>query len=215
MIKPSIKICGVTCPTLAAKAVALGADYIGLVFHPSSKRNVDINTAKAIALATHQAGGLAVAVFVDQAFQAMQTILDKTKINIAQLHGPMAKASHAYLPDSITRIFVQTIQDNGSIVNDSSDGLSRCKIARDMLLFDAKIPGQGKALPWERMVFPHDFRFGIAGGLNVDNVSKALSYLPAHLIDISSGVENAEGQKDMAKIQSFIDRVRGMTHADI
>lgn len=214
MINTRIKICGVTCPKLATEAVALGANYIGLVFHPSSKRNIDINKAKAIAFATHEAGGQTVAVFVDQTFPMMQAILTETKINIAQLHGSMAKASHVNLPDSVTRIFVQIVADDGTIINDANNGLSQCQTARDLLLFDAPMPGQGKVLPWEKMVITSTFRFGIAGGLTANNVSAALTHLPAYFVDVSSGVENTQGVKDVTKIQDFIRQVRGMTHAN-
>ena len=39
----AVKICGITTPDAVNAAVAAGAVYGGLVFHPKSPRNVDIS----------------------------------------------------------------------------------------------------------------------------------------------------------------------------
>ena len=57
-----VKICGITHPDDAAMAARLGADYIGIVFAPQSKRYVSVPLAKEIAAAARQEGSEPVAI---------------------------------------------------------------------------------------------------------------------------------------------------------
>ncbi|MGX2983998.1 phosphoribosylanthranilate isomerase [Helicobacter sp. 23-1048] len=56
--------------------------------------------------------------------------------------------------------------------------------------------------------FAHDFasRFFLAGGINADNLPRAMSLNP-YAIDISSGIES-NGKKDFAKMQQIIKTLR-------
>ena len=56
--------------------------------------------------------------------------------------------------------------------------------------------------------FAHDFatRFFLAGGINADNLAKAMALNP-YAIDISSGIESG-GVKDFAKMQQIIESIR-------
>lgn len=56
--------------------------------------------------------------------------------------------------------------------------------------------------------FAHNFhsRFFLAGGINADNLSRAMSLNP-YAIDISSGIES-NGKKDFAKMQQIIESIR-------
>ena len=57
-----------------------------------------------------------------------------------------------------------------------------------------------KVLSKERLLF-------LAGGLNIDNVSEAISKVSPWALDVSSGVES-DGQKDSSKIYAFINKIR-------
>lgn len=81
-----VKICGLRDPELAAEAVKMGANYIGIMFYKASSRYVDIDTAGTITNAVKKAGGTPVAVFVDTAAQEMKSICEDLGIDVVQLH---------------------------------------------------------------------------------------------------------------------------------
>jgi phosphoribosylanthranilate isomerase len=50
----------------------------------------------------------------------------------------------------------------------------------------------------------------LAGGLNVENVADAISFVRPWGVDVSSGVERERGVKDPDKIKEFVARVRAI-----
>ncbi|MGH9897466.1 MAG: phosphoribosylanthranilate isomerase, partial [Pyrinomonadaceae bacterium] len=48
----------------------------------------------------------------------------------------------------------------------------------------------------------------LAGGLNTDNINRALTTVRPDGVDVTSGVEKAPGVKDSKLIHQFIDAVR-------
>src|SRR5262245_51699401 len=81
-----IKICGITSVADARLACDAGADAIGLVFWPKSPRNVDIDTATAIA---REAAPFVVrvGVFVDASPDRLRMTAEAVGLDVLQLHG--------------------------------------------------------------------------------------------------------------------------------
>jgi len=89
----------------------------------------------------------------------------------------------------------------------------------DMLLIDAKPPrgadlpgGNGLAFDWRLIAgrrWPVPWM--LAGGLRPGNVAEAIRLTGAQQVDVSSGVENAPGQKDALKMAAFVRAARGET----
>jgi phosphoribosylanthranilate isomerase len=86
----------------------------------------------------------------------------------------------------------------------------------DMLMFDAKPPkgaqrpgGHGAAFDW-KILAGRSFAkpWFLAGGLDPDNVARAITLSGAEMVDVSSGVESAPGVKDAARITAFINATR-------
>ncbi|MGB7203838.1 MAG: phosphoribosylanthranilate isomerase, partial [Anderseniella sp.] len=88
----------------------------------------------------------------------------------------------------------------------------------DMILFDAKAPedlvnalpgGNGLAFDWSLLSANRSQKnYMLSGGLNLDNVARAIDITSAPIVDVSSGVESRPGVKDAAAIMKFIETVR-------
>ena len=83
----------------------------------------------------------------------------------------------------------------------------------DAILLDAYDPhmagGTGKTLDWQML---REFRpkcdWWLAGGLSPEIVAVAIALVQPHGLDISSGVERAAGDKDLTKIEQFLQNCR-------
>jgi phosphoribosylanthranilate isomerase len=201
-----IKICGIRDPATAEKAAILGANLIGIVFHPASKRYVSLDQATVISNAAKQAGALPAAIFVNHTAVEMQSICEATDINIVQLHGSTARANHHFLPREYQRIYVQNVSDQGELQTD--EGLRYLDSDRDLVLIDHEKPGHGNSI--NRLVFHYHLPFPwmLAGGLTPSNVVAAINDLQPDGVDVSSGVESSAGNKDILLIQQFVTKVR-------
>lgn len=206
-MRPLIKICGIRSAPIAQAAVRAGADMIGIICHPSSKRYVDCATAKNIATATREVGGVPVAVFVDHTVSQMTALCDIAGITTVQLHGDSARKTHTALSPQYQKIFVCPVGASGCYPHDLAQ-LQACDRQRDFVLFDHPIAGSGQVFPWENLDDTGCLRMGIAGGLHQDNVSIAIERFQPAFVDVSSGVENLAGEKDIELIREFIEVVK-------
>lgn len=81
-----VKICGLTRPGDVDAAVAAGAGYVGFVFFEKSPRNVDVATARALALRVPP-GVAKVALVVDADDARLREIVEAVPLDMLQLHG--------------------------------------------------------------------------------------------------------------------------------
>ncbi len=203
MHKPLIKICGLRSEDVAEQSVRSGANWIGIVCHPGSKRFADLGQAKRIAAVTKASGGTPVAVFVEHTAQQMLELCKATGIQVVQLHGDIARKQHKLLPSYYRRIYVCPVADSGISAQDSI-GLASCDPDRDYVLFDHIQAGSGQAFSWQALQYRGPLRIGIAGGLNSNNVGDVIKKFSPAFVDTSSGVERIPGEKDLNLIRKFI-----------
>lgn len=199
-----IKICGITSSETAIRAAALGAQYIGLIQAPNSPRHVDRQTTIALSKAIQKAKAVPVAVFTDFTAEQMLEVCKAANIDCVQLHGDLARRSHAQLPKNIQRIFVLPVLENGKLSADYVDEINSLDPQRDFLLFDTMEPGTGKNFCLQNFYNPYPLRFFIAGGLQPQNVAAVISQCQPQGVDVSSGVEASLGVKDLKLIEEFI-----------
>ena len=212
MTKTLIKICGIRDPNIATFAAQAGADFIGIIFHPASKRFVEIDQAIKIAAAAKRAGAQPVGVFVDTNADSILKICQIARINIVQLHGHIARQQHHLLPPSFKRIYVQTVDQNGNILNDKDGGLVYLDEDCDYVLFDNIQAGSGKTFDWAKFSYKGKMPWFFSGGLTIDNVGNAIQQFQPTAVDVSSGVEKTPGEKDQDLIYQFIDAVKSRNH---
>ena len=171
-----------------------GADYIGFVFSPS-KRQVTLEQAAELAkfIPSHIQK---VGVFVSPSRAELLEAVDKVGLDLVQVHGQVADDLFEDLP--CASIQAVQVDRDGHVPNSQAD----------YLLFDAPVAGSGQTFDWDQLDMTELAQpFFIAGGLNEDNVARAIQHFSPFAVDVSSGVET-DGQKDHEKIRRFIERVK-------
>lgn len=203
-----VKICGITRADDLAVAAESGARYAGFVFFPRSPRHLDVETAAA--LAVNAPLGLArVGLFVDPADAALDAVLDHVPLDILQLHGHETPARVAEIK---ARTGLPVMKAVGVAAPADLDALWDYGLVADLLLIDAKAPpgaalpgGNGLSFDWRLLAGRRMLRpWMLAGGLTPGNVAEAVRLTGAPMVDVSSGVETAPGQKDAALIRGFV-----------
>jgi phosphoribosylanthranilate isomerase len=193
-----VKICGVRTVEDARAGVAAGADFIGLNFHPGSRRHVSPERACEIAAAI--AGTPLVGVFVDAPRQRILDIAGQVGLAALQFHGdedPEACAGWAW----------RTIKALRAAPGVDLSALA-VRYATDYLLIDSFVPGVpgGTGVPLDPAVAADlpAARLFVAGGLRPETVGAVVRRLRPFAVDVASGVEDGAGRKDRVKMEAFI-----------
>ena len=189
-----VKICGLSTKGAVETAVSAGVDYIGFVFAPS-KRQVTLEEATELAELI-PADVKKVGVFVSPSRAQLLEAIDKVGLDFVQVHGKVVDKLFENLPcGSIQAV---QVDGDGHVPNSQAD----------YLLFDAPVAGSGQTFDWGKLDTTGLAQpFFIAGGLNEDNVARAIQHFSPFAVDVSSGVET-DGKKDHEKIRRFIERVK-------
>ena len=196
-----IKICGITRAEDAEAAVAAGASAIGFVFWPDSPRRVGLEVAKQIASTTKVT---TVGVFVDQPADEVNAIAEAVGLDVVQLHG-IESVDYAR---AITRPVWKALTLDAPIDAWPAD---------ITILLDAHDPirrgGTGKTIDWKRAAgIAQRRKVILAGGLKPENVGDALAQVQPYGIDVSSGVEQEPGIKDVERLKALFEAVNGSHH---
>ncbi|MEO1732918.1 MAG: phosphoribosylanthranilate isomerase [Pseudomonadota bacterium] len=217
MLEPiRVKICGLTRPQDALAADSAGARYIGLVFFPKSPRNVDFDTASAIA-AQVPVGICKVALTVNATDTTLDDLLRNVPIDMVQLHGSepperVAEVRTKFGLPVMKAVGIATVDDLGAI--------AAYEAVADQILVDTKPPKDASRPGGNGLVFDWQLLAGrrwqkpwmLAGGLTKDNVAKAIRVSGANQVDLSSAVETAPGQKDATLMREFVSAAQASQH---
>jgi len=198
-----VKICGLTREHDVRWAVSAGADALGFVFVPGSKRELAVDQAAElvrIVPAFVQRVGL----FLNQEPDEVDRVLKRVPLNLLQFHGteegdycrqfgrPYIKAvslNEEYAPE---RIEAEYPDAAGLLLDSHSPG---------------GLGGTGKTGDWQQ-VKRGRLPLILAGGLTAENVAAAIRQVRPWAVDVSSGVESAPGIKNDEAVQKFIDEAK-------
>ncbi|MCK7595780.1 phosphoribosylanthranilate isomerase [Microbulbifer sp. CAU 1566] len=199
-----VKICGITCVEDALLAVDAGADALGLVFYPSSPRNVSLDQAAEIARAVSPFVVLT-GLFVDAHPQQLEQVLEQVPLNLLQFHGDET----APYCRQFRRPYIKALRMKPEL--DPVEAMAAYPDARGILLdaYRKGVPGgTGDTFDWQRVPQNSGRPIILAGGLNPDNVAQAILSAGPDAVDVSGGVEAAPGKKDARKVRAFIRAAR-------
>jgi phosphoribosylanthranilate isomerase len=197
-----VKICGLTRRDDALDALAAGADFLGFVFFPASRRRLDVDDCEWI----REVPARKVGVFRDQDPDVVVEIRERAGLDLVQLHGNEPPELCAALggPDRVWKAFPVA----GAV--DWAEVERFAGVAG--ILFDTASPtggGTGRRFDWSALDGrPHGLTFWLAGGLTPETVGDAVRRLQPAGVDVASGVEAAVGRKDAARMRSFVAAVR-------
>lgn len=201
-----IKICGIREESALEAVIKAGADFAGFIFHKPSPRNLSLDEAAHLtARAAGRIARVGLMVNPDDAFLAQ--LAGKVSLDAVQLQGSetperVQEIGEKLGVDAWKAISVATKADVGRAQNYAE--------AADFILFDAKTPpgalpgGMGLRFDWTLLQdIEIDLPWGLAGGLDPDNVAEAIHLTNAPMVDVCSGTEAAPGIKDVDKIAAF------------
>jgi phosphoribosylanthranilate isomerase len=194
-----VKICGLTRPEDVRAAVEAGADAVGFVFTSRSRRFVE--TAAAAALAKQVPAFVArVGLFMDQEADEIEAVLARVPLSLLQFHGGESAAfCRQFGRPYVKAVSMSAPADAARLESEFGDAAG--------LLLDSHEPGApggtGRAFDWGAIP-PLALPLVLAGGLNPGNVARAVATVRPWAVDVSSGVEDAPGIKNVEMIKKFI-----------
>ncbi len=203
-MKTLVKICGITNVEDAVCAVECGADVLGFVFYKKSPRYISFDSVKKICSSlpgnVKKAG-----VFVNENPDELDKLHKKDYLDYFQFSGDEPAGLNARYPGKV----IKTVRVSGggiwSVVSKSND----CSFILCDTAEKGQYGGTGKTFDWDilkRIKFP--LPLILAGGLNGDNVERAILSVRPYMVDVSSGVELSPGKKNPEKIKRFFEACR-------
>lgn len=196
-----VKVCGVAREEDVESCLALGVDWIGLIFSPRSPRRLDPERGRVLAERARGAKGV-VAVFAGNTTEEIRAVARTVRPDVVQLSDPPGTVEPPPGPALWQTVAVGR--------DDLDDALSW---PGDALHFDSAVAGRtggtGAAFDWSLLLRLGVRRpFVLAGGLDASNVRAAIRAAHPFAVDVASGVEASAGVKDPAKIAAFVEEVR-------
>jgi phosphoribosylanthranilate isomerase len=202
-----VKICGITRLQDALAAMDCGADALGFIFAPASRRFISPETAREI---TRRIPPFVttIGVFVDSHEEEVRRIVECSGVGAAQFHGSETPAFLRKFSFPVYKAFRVAANFDNGILRDYPGAA---------FLLDASAEGEhgrtGQTFDWS--VAARSAKYGniiLAGGLTPENVARAIGQARPYAVDVSSGVETSPGIKDPGKIASFMKAVRSVDH---
>jgi phosphoribosylanthranilate isomerase len=199
-----IKICGIKTISDALAAMDAGADLIGFNFYPKSPRYIEVGRCRDIMSVMRKHGHITyVGVFVNASIATICATMETLGLSLAQLHGDETPEMLAVLDGKAFKAFRGVPQ--------SLDGFARQEAPA--LLVDASVKGAyggtGVTADWDRATeLARQYPLLLAGGLTPENVAEAIERVQPWGVDVASGVESSPGEKNPAKMRSFVQAVR-------
>jgi len=205
-----LKVCGITELEDARYLAGAGADYLGFIQHEESPRYAPPALAGDIIQWVH--GPKPVGVFVNTPAEDVNAAADDAGFELVQLHGQEPPE----LVEAVERPVIKAIH----VRHDASSNQLRTLFERyedraDYFLLDTHNSsvwgGTGESFNWRlARELSQNYSLFLAGGIDAENVTRAVDTMCPFAIDLSSSLESAPGQKSFEKIDAFMDAFRAV-----
>jgi len=205
-----LKVCGITELEDARYLAGAGVDYLGFIQHEDSPRFAPPSLASEIIEWVH--GPSPVGVFVNDGARAINEAVEEAGFELAQLHGQEP-------PHVVQQVECPVIKAIRVRHDASSDQLrtlfERYEDTADYFLLDTHDSsvwgGTGESFNWRlARDLSSDYPIFLAGGIDADNVRRAVETMRPCAVDLSSSLENRPGEKSFAKIDAFVEAFRSV-----
>ena len=213
-----LKICGLREVGHAVATAEAGADFLGFVFVPGVRRQLDADYARDVVRQLRETKGNStptlVGLFADQPLEEVNRILAYCSLDMAQLCGSEPPDYWSEVDRPVLKQLkvddagpsVEAIERLASQVNEVVSRGHICML--DAYEQGAK-GGTGRTFDWAVAAeVARHFPIMLAGGLTPGNAAEAIETVRPWGVDVSSGVET-HGTKDVQKIRAFAHGVKG------
>jgi len=199
-----IKICGISNQHDLTEVAALEPDAVGFILWPGSPRYVaPDDLVKWLPLVPVRA--LKVGVFVNPEPHAAIEIARRANLDVIQIHGDQPLAPYE---TAGVRVWKAVYANRMKLHEDNRAHID----AYVADTYSKDLPGgTGKTGDWEAvrtLVQTSEVPVVLAGGLNPSNVRNALRAVNPWGVDVSSGVEERPGKKNINRVREFIQQCR-------
>ncbi|WP_022835110.1 phosphoribosylanthranilate isomerase [Salisaeta longa] len=207
-----LKVCGITQLEDARYLAPLGVDYFGFIQHEESPRYVSPRLVRDITDWVH--GVQSVGVFVNDSAEAVRATAEAAGFDLVQLHGDESPDVCA----AIDRPVIKAIRVRHDASPEQLHAVMRpYEDVVDYFLLDTHNSsvwgGTGESFNWRLARELSDtYPLFLAGGIDASNVERAMLTMRPFAIDLSSGLEEAPGQKSFEKIDAFMEAFRAANH---
>lgn len=193
-----VKICGITWAKNIPEAEALGVEYLGFVFAPSSPRSITADEVRALRPLVKSAA--MIGIFDGQSAEEIERCVQHARLDGVQVYDEQLALSLSHLPIMVIRAFrglptsevlTKAAATHAFILVDLPDGYDEHSIA-----FLGTLPASVRS------------KLFVAGKLNPDNVHAVVKGIQPFAVDCARGIESAPGIKDERLLASFISNAR-------
>jgi len=213
-----VKVCGITNVEDALMAVAAGADALGFIFVENTPRFVTPEQVQPI-IRRLPPFVTPVGVFWDHPPGHVKAVAEACGLRALQFHGAEAPEDLAGFALPVIKTIklppAATIEGLPEYrLRDVAEVQRYHAVVAAILLDSAARWSEGETrepIEWRLARGPtlmHRMRLILSGGLNPDNVARAIEIARPYAVDVNSGVEAQPGKKDPDKVRRFVAEAR-------
>lgn len=208
-----VKVCGMTQPDQVEALAAMGVTFAGFIFYPKSPRYVFKHMTTTQIRKFNNINK--VGVFVNAPIEEVLHLVDECRLHMVQLHGDEPPKYCEKIADYVSVVKAFRLSDNDSVEWMIRPYMDVC----DMFMFDtmgAGYGGTGKKFDWSMLKSSTIGKpFFLSGGIEPGDEEELMAFSQEPVakalfaIDINSKFELSPGLKDMDKVKTFVDKVKG------